>query len=122
MIDPSTKCYIPGFKVIGISVLEKILKGFYHKWARRPSWSCDPDTPNKTPFPQSMDAPNVVWLSCLKIMVTYTVSGNRVRVRYHLCIRHTLGTVFEQHQSSETVHRYFYIIKTKSTYRPSYAA
>ena len=51
-----------------------------------------------------------------------TVSGNKVRVCYHLCIRHTLGTVFELHQSSETMHRYFYIIKTKGTYRPSYAA
>ena len=58
----------------------------------------------------------------LKSYTSYTVSGNKVRVCYHLCIRHTLGTVFELHQSSETMHRYFYIIKTKSMYRPSYAA
>ena len=51
-----------------------------------------------------------------------SVSGNKVRVCYHLCIRHTSGTVFEMHQSLETMLRYFYIIKTKSMYRPSYAA
>ena len=42
-----------------------------------------------------------------------SLSGNTLRVSYHLCIRHTLGTVFELHQSSENVHSYFYIIKTK---------
>ena len=26
---------------IGLPVPEKILKGFYHTWAWRPSWSCD---------------------------------------------------------------------------------
>ena len=41
------------------------------------------------------------------------LSGNTLRVSYHLCIRHTLGTVFELHQSSENALRYFYIIKTK---------
>ena len=25
----------------------RFLKGFYHIWARRPSWSCDPDAANK---------------------------------------------------------------------------
>ena len=38
---------------------------------------------------------------------TVTVSGNKVRVCYHLCISHTLGTVFELHQTLETMHRYF---------------
>ena len=42
-----------------------------------------------------------------------SVSGNKVRVCYHLCIRHTLGTVFELHQSSETMHRYFFYYKDK---------
>ena len=53
-----------------------------------------------------------------------TLTGNTLRVSYHLnvCIRHSLSTVFELHQSSETTHRYFHIIKTKITYRPSYAA
>ena len=32
-------------------VLDKILKGFYHIWAWRPSWSCDPDVANKLSFP-----------------------------------------------------------------------
>ena len=25
---------------------EEFLKGFYHIWAWRPSWSCDPDAAN----------------------------------------------------------------------------
>ena len=57
----------------------------------------------------------------LRMLLTSTVSGNKVRVCYHLCIRHTLDTVFELHQSSENKHRYFLIIKNKNTYRLSYA-
>ena len=45
-----------------------------------------------------------------------------ISVSYHLCIRHTLGTVFELYQSLENTHRYFHIIKTENMYRPSYAA
>ena len=52
----------------------------------------------------------------------YTLSGNTLRVGYHLCLRHILGTVFELYQSSENTHRYFHIIKAKNMYRPSYAA
>ena len=50
-----------------------------------------------------------------------TVSENKDRVCYHLCIPHTFSTVFELNQSSENTHRYFHIIKNKTTYRPSYA-
>ena len=46
-------------------------------------------------------------------MCTISVSGNKVRVCYHLCIRHTLDTVFELHQSSENKQGYFHIIKNK---------
>ena len=46
----------------------------------------------------------------VKFKLTYSLSGNTFRVSYHLCIRHTLGTVFELHQSSENTHRYFHII------------
>ena len=35
---------MPSFKIIGILVQEKkIVKGVYHIWAWRPSWSCDLD-------------------------------------------------------------------------------
>ena len=40
-----------------------------------------------------------------------TVSGNKVCVCYHLCIRHTLDMVLELHQSSENTHCYFHFIK-----------
>ena len=43
-----------------------------------------------------------------------TLSGNTLRVGYHLCIHHILGTVFELYQSSENTHRYFHIIKAKN--------
>ena len=33
-------------------------KGFYHIWAWRPSWSCDPDFMNKIIYPYPVDAPN----------------------------------------------------------------
>ena len=52
----------------------------------------------------------------------YSLSGNILRVSYHLCIRHTLDMVFELHQSSENMHHYFHIIENKNTNRPSYAA
>ena len=52
----------------------------------------------------------------------YTLSGSTLRVSYPLCIRHTLGTVFELHQSSENTHRYFHIIMNKNSYRLSYSA
>ena len=39
------------FVEIGPPVLEKkILNGFYHIWAWRPSWSYDPDAANKLSF------------------------------------------------------------------------
>ena len=42
MMGLSPRCYIPSFVEIGPPVPEKnILKGFYHIWAWRPSWSCD---------------------------------------------------------------------------------
>ena len=47
MMGWSPRCYIPSFVKIGPPVPEKkILKGFYHIWAWRPSWSCDPDAAN----------------------------------------------------------------------------
>ena len=42
--------------------LRRFLKGFYRIWAWRPSWSCDPDAPNKLSFPRSMEAPHEIWL------------------------------------------------------------
>ena len=41
MIDPGHLCYIPKFREINPLVPEKIIKAFYHIWARRPSWSWD---------------------------------------------------------------------------------
>ena len=39
------------FLKIGLPVHEnEILNGFYHIWAWRPSWSCDPDAANKISF------------------------------------------------------------------------
>ena len=35
----------------------RFLKGFYHIWAWRPSWSCDPDAANKLSFPLPKEAP-----------------------------------------------------------------
>ena len=50
------------FRKIGPTVLEKIFKGFYHIWAWRPSWSCDPDAANKISFPLPKEAPHKIWL------------------------------------------------------------
>ena len=38
------------------------MKGFYHIWAWRPSWSCDPDAANKISFPLPKEAPHKIWL------------------------------------------------------------
>ena len=35
----------------------RFLKGFYHIWALRPSWSCDLYAANKILFPKSKKAP-----------------------------------------------------------------
>ena len=37
-------------------------KGFYHIWAWRPSWSCDPDAANKLLFLLPKEAPYKIWL------------------------------------------------------------
>ena len=59
----SPRCYIPSFVKIGPPVLEKkILKGFYHIWAWRASWSCDMDHLYKLSFPLSKEAPHKIWL------------------------------------------------------------
>ena len=36
--------------------------GFYHIWAWRPSWSCDPDAANKISFSLPKEAPHKIWL------------------------------------------------------------
>ena len=41
---------------------EDFLKGFYHIWAWRQSWSCDPDAANKISFPLTKEAPHKIWL------------------------------------------------------------
>ena len=46
-------------------------------------------------------------------LAVLSLSGNTLRVSYHLCTRQTLGAVFELHHSSENTHRYFHIIKIK---------
>ena len=40
------------------SVEEDFLKGFYHIWSWRLSWSCDPDAANKILFPLPKEAPH----------------------------------------------------------------
>ena len=37
-------------------------EGFYHIWAWRPSWSCDPDATNKLSFPLPKEARHKIWL------------------------------------------------------------
>ena len=37
--------------------LRRFLKGFYHIWAWRPSWSCDQDHLNKLSFPPPKESP-----------------------------------------------------------------
>ena len=41
---------------------EEDFKGFYHKWAWRPSWSCDLDHLYKLSFPLPKEAPHKIWL------------------------------------------------------------
>ena len=38
----------------------RFLKGFYHIWAWRPSWSCDLDAANKISFPLPKEAPHKI--------------------------------------------------------------
>ena len=47
---------MPSFKILGLSILEKIFKGFYHIWAWRPSRSCDLDYLYTHWFPLPIDA------------------------------------------------------------------
>ena len=62
-MGPRPQCYIQSHKVIGPLVSEKtIFEGFYHIWAGRPSWSCDPHPVNKLSFPRPMEAPHEIWL------------------------------------------------------------
>ena len=37
---------------------EEDFEGFYHIWAWRPSWSCDPDAANKLSPPLRKEAPH----------------------------------------------------------------
>ena len=39
---------------------EDFLKGFYHIWVWRPSWSCDPGAANKLSFPLPKQAPDKI--------------------------------------------------------------
>ena len=56
--------------IIGPPVLEKkILKGFFHIWAWRPSWSCDPDATNKLSFPLPKEALHKIWLEFVEAVL-----------------------------------------------------
>ena len=55
----------------------RFLKGFYHIWAWRPSWSCDQDHLNKLSFPHPKESPYEIWVQlaqwfqrrrCLKML------------------------------------------------------
>ena len=39
---------------------EDLLKGFYHIWAWRPSWSCDQNIANKISMPLRKEAPHKI--------------------------------------------------------------
>ena len=55
------RSYIPSFVEISLPVLEeKVLKGFYHIWAWRPSRSCDPDAAIKLSFPLPKETPHKI--------------------------------------------------------------
>ena len=41
---------------------------FYHIWAWRPSWSCDPDHLYKLWFPLPKEAPHKIWLLLVEKM------------------------------------------------------
>ena len=41
---------------------EEDFKGFYHIWAWRPSWSCDPNSANKLSLPLSKEHSHQFWL------------------------------------------------------------
>ena len=61
------------------------MKGFYHIWAWRPSWSCDPDAPNKHSFHRLMEAPHEIclrlaqqfWRRSLKMVDGWTDANGR---------------------------------------------
>ena len=46
----------------GGRVWRRFLKDFFHIWAWRPYWSCDPDAANKLSFPLPKEAPHKIWL------------------------------------------------------------
>ena len=93
MMGPRPKCYIPSHKVIGPLVLEKIFEGFfYHIWAWRSSWPCDPDPANKLSFPYPTEAPHKIWLrlaqrfwrrTSLKMVDGRTTYNGRQRTTTH---------------------------------------
>ena len=41
---------------------EEDFEGFFHIWAWRPPWSCDPDATNKLSFYLPKEAPQKNWL------------------------------------------------------------
>ena len=61
------KVFEIGDKMLTLSSMENLivqcnLKGFYHIWAWRPSWSCDPDAANKISLGVPKEAPHKIWL------------------------------------------------------------
>ena len=80
---------MPSFKIIGLLVLEKkIVKGFYHIWAWRPSRLCDQDhlyillfhLPKELPHKFGFDWPS----GCEEIFENGGRTDTRARVYYKL--------------------------------------
>ena len=57
----------------------RFLKGFYYMWAWRPSWSCDPDTPNKLSLPDPWRLHIKFGLEWPSVRRVWTINGRRLR-------------------------------------------
>ena len=67
MIGRIPRLYIPSFVESARRFRRRrFLKGFYHIWAWRPSWSCDLDHLYKLWFPLPKEAPHKIWLGLAK--------------------------------------------------------
>ena len=63
LLGPCTQCHIPSPRPIGSLVPSGgFLKGFYHSWVWRLSWSCDPNAARTLSSPQSNEPPCEIWL------------------------------------------------------------
>ena len=106
------QCYIPSFFEIGPPVPEKkILKGFYHIGAWRPSWSCDKHHVIRFSFPCTRKLSYKVWFRSAQKFLRKSSTVVSKKIQFECVYVHDLGPRSRNDLDLQYSHIFIYSIR-----------